>query len=277
MPVIAMTEEMGSLAKDVSVRLAAELGLQALRHEVLEQVASRMRVPKSLINRLREGKAGPIERLRADRTSLAVYTAEEVIEAAARGNIVLRGWGATCLLRPVSHVVRVRITRPFDKRVQWLLDHLDTDDRDSAENEVRRSDQAHAARMHELFGVTWGEPLLYDIVLNTERVSIAACVAQIVALCAQPEFAETPASRALIDGMAVAARVRSALRANEATADVNITIDCRQGRCVLSGIVVSDEERQLTEQLAQRVDGVLGVDNRLRVMRMPRIFPSAKN
>ena len=277
MPVIAMTEEMGSLAKDVSARLAAELQLQALRHEVADNVASRMRVSKSLINRLREGKAGPIERLRADRASMAVYTAEEVIEAAARGNIVLRGWGATCLLRPVSHVVRVRITRPFEQRVQWLMNHLETDERESAEDEVRRSDQAHAARMHELFGVTWGDPLLYDIVLNTERVSIASCVAQIVALCAQPEFAETAASRALIDGMAVASRIRAALRANEATEGVNITVECREGRCVLSGIVVSDEERQLTEQVALRVDGVLGVHNQLRVMRMPRFFPSAKN
>ena len=83
MPVIAMTEEMGSLAKDVSLQLATELNLRTLRHEVAEHVASRMHVPKSLVNRLREGKVSTLERLRADRASMAVYTAEEVIEEAS--------------------------------------------------------------------------------------------------------------------------------------------------------------------------------------------------
>ena len=86
-----------------------------------------MHVPTSLINRLREGKAGAIERLRADRASLAVYVTEELLEVAERGNVILRGWGATAVLRPVPHVVCVRITRPFEKRVAWLQEHLRSD------------------------------------------------------------------------------------------------------------------------------------------------------
>ncbi|MDH4053387.1 MAG: cytidylate kinase-like family protein, partial [Rubrivivax sp.] len=140
MPVIAFTQEMGSLAKDVAIRVAEELKLDSLRHEVLEHVASRMHVPKSLVTRLREGKAGVIEAFRADRDSMAIFTNEELLEVAAKGNVVLRGWGASCLLRPVKHVLSVRITRPFDQRVKWLMDHLDTDDLDMATEEVRRSD-----------------------------------------------------------------------------------------------------------------------------------------
>ena len=68
-------------------------------------------------------------------------------------------------------MVTVRVTRSFDKRVDWLMDHLGTDDEAFAGAELRRSDDAHAARMHALFGVTWGDPLLYDLVLNTDRVS----------------------------------------------------------------------------------------------------------
>ncbi len=168
MPVVALTQEMGSLSKDVAEALARDLGLATMRHEVVDHVASKMLVSRSLIKRLREGKAGTIERLTADREGMAIYSAEEVLEIAARGNVVLRGWGATCLLRAVPHVVCVRVTRPFAKRVEWLLAHLDTDDAEFAADEIRRSDQAHAARMHAQFGVTWGDPLLYDLVLNTE-------------------------------------------------------------------------------------------------------------
>src|SRR6476620_6642778 len=179
MPVIALTQEMGSLAKDVALRLAEVAQLAVMRNEVVENVAGRMQVPASLIRRLREGKAGLVERLATDKQQVAVYTAEEVFAQAERGNVVLRGWGATCLLRPVQPVLRVRVTRPFPLRVDWLMEHLGTDDREAAEAEVRRSDAAHAARMNAQFGVTWGDPLLYDLVLNTERLSVETCVAQI--------------------------------------------------------------------------------------------------
>ena len=78
MPVVAMTQEMGSLSKDVALKLAEASGLAVMRHEVLESVAGKMHVPGSLISRLREGKAGLVERLSTDQERVAVYTAQEV-------------------------------------------------------------------------------------------------------------------------------------------------------------------------------------------------------
>lgn len=277
MPVIALTQGMGSLAQDIAEQLAAELGLTTLQHEVAERVANKMKVSKSLISRLRTGKAGPIERLTADRDSMAVYTHEEVLETAAAGNVVLRGWGATCLLRPVPHVPCIRIMRPFDKRVAWLMAELDTDDVDLAQAEIRRSDHANASRMHEQFGVDWGDPVLFDLVLNTDRLTVDTCVQQIKGLLARPEFAETAASRALLQGMALSAHVRAALKAHDETHAVDVTIESAEGRVTLRGIVVQKAEREATEAVAAAVPGVVAVDNQLRVMSSPRLFTSAKN
>jgi cytidylate kinase len=276
MPVIALTQGMGSLAQDIAEQLAQELQLSTLQHEVGERVANKLHVSKSLINRLRAGKAGTLERFRADREGMAIYTAEEVLETAARGNVVLRGWGATCLLRPVPHVPCVRIMRPLAKRVQWLMTELDTDDADLAEAEIRRSDQANAARMHEQFGVNWGDPVLFDLVLNTDRLSVDTCVQQIKALLARPEFAETEASRALLRGMALHSHVRAALRAHDATHNVDILIEGADDHIVLRGIVVNAEERTAAEQVAAAVPGVAAVDNQLRVMATSRLFPSPR-
>jgi cytidylate kinase len=244
-----------------------------LRHEVADHVSSRMHVPTSLIHRLREGKVGALERLRADRASMAVYMTEEVLDVAARGNVVLRGWGATCLLRAVPHVVCVRVTRPLAPRVAWLQEQLGTDDAGFAEDEIRRSDRAHAARMHAQFGVAWGDPLLYDLVLNTGRVSVESCALQIAALAARPEFAETDASRAMLHNLALAARVRAALRADEATRDVDVTVTGDAGRVVLAGMVLDADEVPAAERVASAVPGVTGVDNRLRVVARSRLFP----
>ncbi|MGJ7533367.1 MULTISPECIES: cytidylate kinase family protein [unclassified Variovorax] len=276
MPVIALTQEMGSLAKDVSLKLAETLGLAVMRHEVIEHVADRMQVSTSLIGRLRGGKAGLVERLTTDSRSVALYTAEELFALADRGNVVLRGWGATCLLQPVPHVVCVRITRSLKKRVEWLMGDLETDDAEFAEAEIRRSDQAHAARMHAQFGVTWGDPVLYDLVLNTDRLSVESCVEQIRLMVSRPEFAETPASRALLANMALEARVRAALKEREATRDINVTITANQGELMLRGIVLNSDERAQTEAVAAEVSGVSGVHNQLRLMASTRRFASAK-
>jgi cytidylate kinase len=271
-----MTQEMGSLAKDVALELTAAMNLSVMRHEVVDHVAGKMHVSTSLINRLREGKAGLIERATTDAERVALYTAEEVFELANKGNVVLRGWGATCLLRPVPHVLTVRITRSFHKRVEWLMNHLETDDRDFAESEIRRSDHAHATRMHQLFGVTWGDPVLYDLVLNTDRLSVHSCVEQIRQLSQRPEFQESEASRQLLANMTLASRVRSALKDNETTQEVNITIEAQKGRVILKGIVVNAHEQAEVEKVASMVSGVAGVENRLRLMTSSRLFTHSK-
>ena len=79
MPVIAMTQEMGSLAKDVAMHLAQTQNLAVMRHEVIEHLAEKMDMSKSVIRRLREGKAGFVDRLTADEEGMAIYTAEEVL------------------------------------------------------------------------------------------------------------------------------------------------------------------------------------------------------
>lgn len=276
MPVIAMTQEMGSLAKEIALQLAQDCNLTVMRHEVLENIAGKMHVPSSLINRLREGKAGLVERLTTDKDRVAVYNAEEVFALADKGNVVLRGWGATCLLRPVPHVVTVRITRSLAKRVAWLMDELGTSDPEFAEAEIRRSDSAHAARIHAQFGVTWGDPLIYDLVLNTERISVESAAAQIRHLAGRPEFQETEASRAMLHDLALAAAVRAALKENVPTSEVNVDIQSKDGQVVLRGIVVNEQEREETVRVASAVAGVRKIENQLHVMAITRRFTYSK-
>jgi len=274
MPVIAMTHEMGSLARDVAIELAAQVGLKSLQHEVGDHIAERLQVPKSLIRRLREGKAGFLEKLRADEDAEAVYAAEEVLTIASEGNAVIRGWGATCLLRPISHVPCIRVTRSLENRVKWLMEHLDLDDPETATAEIRRSDAAHATRMHERFGVTWGDPTMFDLTLNTDRLSIASCVRQIRHLLALPEFQETPESRARLANMTLEAHIRAALRGDVATQDARVTVEGGSGRVTIKGIVVSQMEREAVARVVRTVPGVSEVYDQLKVMASSKIFPS---
>ena len=173
MPVITMTQEMATLGKDVALGVCEEFGLEQVRHEVGDVVAGRMHVKKSLIRRLREGKAGTIERWAADEKTISIFTAEEIFDLAVKGNVLIRGWGATLWLRPVSHIPAIQVCAPMSLRVSRLMGRLETDDENLARKEIRADDAARATRMSEHFDVDWGDPALYDLTLNTERISMS--------------------------------------------------------------------------------------------------------
>lgn len=276
MPVIAMNQEMGSQGKYVAEKLAEELGLKIVRHEIMEHVAEKMRMRKSTLQRFLEGKAGLLERWGTDEASLALFKIEEILELAAKGNVIIRGWGATHILRPIPHVLCVRVGAPFRTRLEWLMKCLGTDDEDMVAQEIRHSDAAHRANMQHQFGVTWGEPMQYDITLNTERLSVATCVEMIRELLKRPEFKETPESRAKLANLTLEYRVRAALRAQPKTADVRISIKADEGRLTLEGIVAGADEQQAVAGVVAQVPGVQGTDNKLKVMKDVKIFPSSK-
>lgn len=278
MTVIAMTQEMATLGSDVAQGVAQALGLKVVQHEVGDTVAERMHLKRSLIRRVREGQAGWFEKREIDADVFAVYANEEVLGRALEGDVVIRGWGATYLLSEVSHVPCIRICAPLASRVKWLMEELHSDDSELARAELERSDNAHAGRIQHRFGVALADPVHYDMVLNTGRVSIESCVEQIVALSRRPEFQSTPASIAHLRNLALRARIRSALLANPDTADVNITAEVDGSSVTLRGIVVSSGEKDRTSAVVGALDGVTSVANHLRVMEFgTKRFAGSKN
>ena len=262
MPIIAITREMGSLGKDVARGLGEALGLPVLYHEVIDHLADRLRVRKSHVIRLLDGSAGLLERLTADKTSLALYTADEVYGLAAsctdKGGAIIRGWGATQLLRDIPHAVCVRVCAPFELRKTRMMERLASDDGERVAEEIRANDEAHSAIMRRHFGVQWTEPEHYDVVLNTKRVSVDGCVSEVLTLARSPQFEETERSRARLADLALAARVRAALRRAPETREARVQVSSAGGRITLSGASSTDEMLAFVE-VASAVPGVRDV------------------
>ena len=262
MPIIAITREMGSLGKDVARGLGEALGLPVIYHEVIDHLADRLRVRKSHVIRLLDGSAGLLERLSADKTSLALYTADEVYGLAAsctdKGGAIIRGWGATQLLRDIPHAVCVRVCAPFELRKTRMMERLASDDGERVAEEIRANDEAHSAIMRRHFGVQWTEPEHYDVVLNTKRVSVDGCVSEVLTLARSPQFEETERSRARLADLALAARVRAALRRAPETREARVQVSSAGGRITLSGASSTDEMLAFVE-VASAVPGVRDV------------------
>jgi hypothetical protein len=137
--VITITREMGSLGKDVAAGLSQVFGVPLVYHEVIDHLADRMRVRKSHVERLLDGSAGLLERLSADKTSLLVFSADEIVSFASSGKgAVIRGWGATHLLREIPHAICLRVRAPFELRKRRMLERLGTENVEGVTLEIRQ-------------------------------------------------------------------------------------------------------------------------------------------
>lgn len=273
MPVIAMTREMGSGGREVAQRVADQLGLTVVLHHLVEHdIAEHLHVRESAVHHLLEGGATLLDRLQTGSKRLAHYTAEEILDLANRGNVLIRGWGACVVLRGVPHVARVRICAPMEVREQAVMQRLVSIDRSAAKREIERNDTAHRITLHSAYGVDRADSMLYDLVLNTERSSIAACAKLVCDLVESPEFHETETSRAILNDKTLEAHVRIKLRERfgVGTGVSGVEATANRGKIVLTGIAIHSALVDDASKLAAAVSGVTAVENQMVVVRGPR-------
>ena len=80
----------------------------------------------------------------------------------------------------------------------------------------------------------------------------------------RPEFQPTTASAAKLRNLVLESRIRATLKANEATAEVNVAAEANDGAVTLRGIVVNAAESARAAEIIAAVEGVKSVDNQLR-------------
>ena len=264
MPLIAMNREIGSLGKDVARGVAEALGLKVQHHEIIDHLANRARVRRSHVISFLEGNQGLMERLTVDQIKLRVLTADEILSLAESGEgIILRGWGATSLLKEVPHAVRACVSASRRQRVKRLMSRLDLDDPEEAGRIVDQNDEAAQAVMRRHFHIDVRDINEYDVGFNTDRMSVDQCVDEIVAMVKSPQFAETDESRARLRDVAAAQHVRAALRTHAGTQHCLVRVSVNGGEAVLEGKVEGASQKSACADIASRIKGVSRIENRL--------------
>jgi cytidylate kinase len=260
-----MTRELGTLGKDVVAGLAERLGLEVIQHGLVERnIAETSGLPENKVHRFLEGEASLLERWRMDRRRMRCCTEQEIFELAAKGNVLIRGWGSVYLLRSVPHAFSVRVCAPMEFREAVVMQRLGLKDRAAARREIERDDAAHNGAMRGMFGIDWTDPAHYTIVLNTARVPVQECVDCVVRLVQSPAFAETEDSKAELRNQLISARVRSTLELHfGGDAGSLIKTEVKAGQVILTGHMVDAHYITEAVRLVRAIDGVTGVESRI--------------
>ncbi len=272
MPVIAMTREMGSKGKDIAFGLAEKLRIPIVHHNLVEHSLSKLLdVDVSDVHRHLEGKTSLLDRWKVPGKDLSNMTACEVMQLAEQGNVIIRGWGSTHLLRSVDHVLCVRVCAPLQRRIETLMQRLDSDDETQARREIQTNDLAHARILKRLIHADWQDPLLYDLVINSERIPVDEGVALIAHTLQLPSFSETAASKAHLTQLRIETQLQATLSTDTSlrgdAASINFDVDQATHEVTLSGGVRRPATRTRMKAAAADLPGVTNVVDDIQLVR----------
>jgi hypothetical protein len=131
--------------------------------------------------------------------------------------------------------------------------------------QIERYDAARARTMRAYFNVEQEDPRLYHIVLNTQRLSIEACVKTVSELAESARFQDHAATRATLANKLVEAEISSALvdHISLVAAPLGVSVSVANGKVTLSGTTCSGSVRMRAERIAHNIAGVCHIDNRI--------------
>jgi cytidylate kinase len=266
MTVIAMTRQLGCLGTEVANGIAGRLGLEMIHSEIVaNNVAERLGVEESTVLRYVDGSAALFERLAINKRKFSRYTAEEILNIAQQGRVLIRGWGAATLLRDMPHVISVRVCASINFRVRVMMERFGSEDAEAVRQHLERVDAAQARAMRASFDVEQEDALLYHLVLNTDRLPIDACVNTVCELARHRRFRDPATVRAELANKLLEAKVNSALtdEISVGAAPNGVTVSAANGRITLVATSSSGGLRGRAEKIAHRVPGVRQIDNRI--------------
>ena len=137
----------------------------------------------------------------------------------------------------------------------------------NAAEAVRRDDLEKAGRMRYLYEVDISDPMLYELIVNTEMLRYDAVVEMIETLMRRPEIATTEVARGVIASRALASRVQVALATHPETRRYRITVEAQNGVVTLEGTTALER----AVEVARSVPGVRDV--RTQQVEIPPIPP----
>lgn len=200
-----------------------------------------------------------LERLQHKKYLYLVLIQAALTEEVRTGAAVYHGNAGHLLLRGAPHVLRVRIIAPMEFRISMAQDRLKLT-RDEVIAYIQKMDQDRRKWTQYLYGVDWGDPALYDIVLNLEHMSIPEGCSAVSTLVRQRCFKFTPEDQAAMDDLALASRVRAELALDDSTSQLEVEVISERGALTIHGRIPTTREVEEVRRVAQALPGVKKVN-----------------
>jgi cytidylate kinase len=268
MAIITISREMGSGGIPIVQSAAEELGYTLVDGDTIASVALEYGLSLDLLAAVDEKPLAFLDK--ADKNLEVAQRQVELIilEYALAGNIIVYGRGGQDLLTGVDNILRVRITAPFEERVErwaereWL-------DPELARILVRRSDQQRAGFIKYYFDRDWTDPLSYDLVINTSRLTEETAIKLICEGVKDQNLLEMKdGAKKILRDKILAKRAEIKLLSSGLLHGLHyyhFHLDVVDGVAALGGHVHSNQQRTEVHKILRTVEGIKEIIDHLEI------------
>jgi cytidylate kinase len=185
-PIITISREPGSGGSDIARRLSKALGLDLIGGQIIQHVADSAKMSRRVIESLDEREVTFRETLLSSLFGENRPWPGEYLNHLTRvigtigifGNVIMVGRGAHYVL-PKDRTFRVRIIAPMDLRIKYFMDDRGYT-KAEAEQYVIKTENNRKAFVRKYFNADLTDPKDYDIIINTEKISIGAVIESLI-------------------------------------------------------------------------------------------------
>ena len=238
--------------------VATRLGYRSVDREVLIEASNRYGISEAKYTEVLEAKGHWWERWHESLRLYRITLQAAMCEMAQGGKLVYHGRAGQQLLPNIRHVLRVMIVAPEDYRIGQARAQKGMDV-ERARQYLHELDRVRSRRFRALFNEDWQDPVGYDIVINSARITSENAVSLIVDTVEREEFQPSADSIKAFQDLTTTARVQAALITSAKTRNVVLNVKSDGGRVNISGILADPDLEKEILRIAKGVTGVTEV------------------
>jgi len=179
---ITISRQYGAGGTELARMLGGRFGFRVIDNELLTMAAEHGGMDLAKIERVYEQQPTFQDlRVYKERSEKYVTAVNEVLdELAHRGNVIIVGRGANLALLQHRNVFNLRVVSDFAVRLLHVQQREGLDET-AARRKITEADYAREAYYRYLYNVMPDDPLAYDLILNTSRVTLEEAAALLAA------------------------------------------------------------------------------------------------
>ena len=185
-PIITVSREAGAGGSDISRRLAKAMGMDLIGGQIIQHVADSAKMSRKVIETLDEREVTFRETLLSSLFGENRPWPGEYLNHLTRvigtigifGNVVIVGRGANFVL-PQDRIFRTRIIAPMESRIRYFMEDRGYT-RAEAEQYIVKRDNNRKAFVRKYFNADIADTQYYDMIINTEKISMAQATESII-------------------------------------------------------------------------------------------------
>ena len=207
MAIITISRGSYSRGKEVAEKLAQALGYECISREVLLEASKEFNIPEIKLVRAIKDAPSILERFTQGRERYVAYVRAALLKHVQKDNVVYHGLAGNYLLQGIPHVLKVRIIADLEDRVAEEMKREGIS-AVKARELIKKDDEERRRWSLHLYGADPWDPMLYDLVIHLNTITVDDAVSIITHAAQLPGLQTTPQAQALIDNLALLARLQ---------------------------------------------------------------------